>query len=716
MKPLGAALLCVLLLSVGVVHAQDAFDAAQRASQARNPAGLTCTLALPEGRAQFQQGEIIRVTLRFASSKPSQYRFNPFQDERIPLDTLHVTPPEGVTDPLAEERSGPVMFSGFIPPPVPLTDKPVSITLILNALLRFDRPGTYRLYVTSKRILDGKDETRVSIFAAGRPVASNAVSFTIAPADPAWAHTQVESALAQHPPALDVLGYLDTREAAQALLSVLAADRYPRSSESNGYAIRRGLIGFPDRPWLVGEMARNLTTPDYAVTQPFLETLATLAARQQKAKDAGPLLRRQLWTQAASAVPAKSLTALPMTLHTLLETAWLTADVGKDAGIQARLPDLTRRMASVFDRLPPLPQEYLLGSDWRRMRTPALLPALRRLWAAAVRPENNDYGRNDLILRRLYDLSPKEGRALILKEAATPRPRVTAAALSVLPDRTLPALDRTLAANLADRNGDGDTASRLIARYATPTIFDRVRSFYGGPERGWDCAFQSGVLAYFLRVRPEYGAAAVNKALAMRKQTGCYKYLFTEVAPLHYDAILEKAAVAHLNDPDPEVVADTSEVLGKYGSRRAESALWARLRRTDDKAVPRERFEWRLVEALATAQNWYETRTRLQQVRALCATDNMRRQVDQYIGENNPSGVHIDYDLLGNTDRWTVGPYMGTGYAAFAAKMAQFPRGTIFSWQDWGMGAEEERLFTRFQRFAQAHGMTLTRWRPRFGG
>lgn len=724
-RPAPVTLLCLLLLfGANVARAQDAFDAAQRTALSQNPAGLTCTLTLPEGQTQFRQGELIPLTLSFTSDRPGAYRMSRWSFG--PLEAFHVSPSEGVSDPRADEPK-PTFFSYDGPPPpapLPITDKPVTVPLTVNAFLRFDRPGAYRLYVTTSRVLDGT-ATAPNPFNPGKPLptVSSVVSFTIMPADPAWAHAQAQGALAEvlshfqgpitvpHP--IEVLTYLGTPESARALLSVLATDTHPRSSESEGRWCRDGLLGYPDRPWLIGEMQRDLAAPDYPVIQPFLETLATLTARQQKAKDDGPIQRR-LWTQAADAAPAKSPTALPMTLHTLLEIGWLTP-LGNDAGVQARVPDLTRRMAAAFDRLPPLPQEYLLGDEWSRFRAPALLPSLRRLWAAAVRPQNEDFSRNDLILRRLYDLSPQEGRALILTEAARPRPRAAAAALGILPDRTLPALDKPLAANLTSRQADQDTTCQLIARYATPALFSTVRTFYGDAE-GWDCAFQSGVLAYFLRVRPEYGATAVNKALAMRKQTGCYKYLFTEVAPLRYDANLENAAVAHLNDPDPQVVADAAEALGKYGSPKVEAALWARLRRTGDAAKARERFEWRVVEALATAQNWYESRARLRQIRALCATDNMRRQVDQYIGENTPSGVNVTYDALSDAGWWSVGHYNGRGRSAFLAKLAQFPRGAAFSWQDINVGQEAERLFTQTQTFAQAHGMTLTRWRPRSGG
>ena len=713
----------LLLLSVGGVRAQDAFDAIQRAAQALSPPGVTCTLSLPDGKTQFRQGELIPVTLSFTSDRPGAYQMSRWSFG--PSEAFHISPSEGVADPMAEERGGPYSYEGPPPPaPLPITGKPVAAPLLLNQWLRFDRPGAYRLYVTSSRVLDGKAKTP-DPFGGGKslPAVSNLVSFTVVPADLAWAHAQAQGALAEvlshsrEPITVaspyDVLTYLGTPESARALLAVMATDTHPRSSESEGRWCRTGLIGFPDQAWLIGEMRRDLTAPDYAVSQTFLQTLDTLAARQ-KAMNGGPVLHDS-WIQAADAVPAKSPKALPMTLHTLLETAWLT-NLGNDKTVQARLPGLTRRMALVFDRLPPLPQSYLLGDDWTWLRTPILLPALRRLWAAAVRPENNDFERNDLILRRLYDLSPAEGRALILKECSAPYPRATAAALCILPDATLPALNETLKQHLTDgnRTSDLDMTCQLIARYGTPALFPVVRAF-SEHDQSPTSATNLALLAYFLRVRPDSGAVMTHRELAHALGRGRSESLLADLATERYDPRLERIALAALDEADPGIAADAARTLGQHGSPHTEAALWARLRRQDNNGKSREVVEEALTEALTLGQNWYESQARLAQIRALCVTPSGKRRVDEALARTETGAVHLDYQIS-DAGWWTVGRYNGRGRGEFLAKMAQFPRGTVFSWQDINVGQEAERLFTQTKTFAQARGLTLTRWRPPTGG
>ena len=713
-----------LALAFAAPASAEDFDAGQSAAQAQNRAGLTCMLSLPDGKTQFQQGEIIHLTLSFTSDRMGAYRMQRWSFGH--MDSLHVFPSEGTVDPMADVPP-PKFFSYEGPPPpvpVPIGNKPVEVPLTVNEWLRFDKPGTYRIYVTSTRVVDGKVK-RNDLFDDGKTIAaaSNTVQFQIIPANPVWAHAQAQGALAevqshyQGPLTVtapwDVLRFLGTPESAQALLSVMAMDKYPRSSESPGRQCRLGLIGYPNRAWLLGEMERDLAAPDYTVTQPFLETLAEIGAYRQKAKDDGPMLRAY-WLRAAQAALGKTGATRPMTLHTLLEEAWQTPDLGQDSAVQAYMPSLTRHLALDFDQLPPLPQSYLLGDEWARFRTPALLPALRRLWAGAKLTDNtsefdpNNAELNGLILRRLADLSPQEGRMLILKEAASLNPRAEIDALVSLPDKTLPSLDRTLARHLAACQNI-DLTCQLVARYATDTVLPQAQAYYAKPQDG---ATEVSLLAYFLRVRPDYGRLMLHKALLHWLGRGSMETLMGEVADVYYGPALEQSAVAGLQNPDPGVVADAARTLGRHGSPKVEPALWARLQTLETTRRSRAVVEAGLAASLATGQSWYESPARLKQIRALCVTDEGRQPLDDCIQRLGTGKVHVDYEM-GNVGYWSVGQYNGKGRTAFFAKLAQFPKSAVFSWQDIGFGPDEERLYAQAQAATRTHGQELEREHPR---
>jgi hypothetical protein len=71
-----------------------------------------------------------------------------------------------------------------------------------------------------------------------------------------------------------------------------------------------------------------------------------------------------------------------------------------------------------------------------------------------------------------------------------------------------------------------------------------------------------------------------ERTLASRTGSFHYRYILSGVAALipGPDPDVERLAISHLHDPDPEVIADAVRTLGTYGSRAAEAPLWARMR------------------------------------------------------------------------------------------------------------------------------------------
>ena len=159
----------------------DNFLAAQQEGVAKNPNGLTFTIRLKDNQDKFQQGEIIRVELAFSSSLPKTYELDGAtydRNDRLEIDSYHVDPADGAVDPLKDKVRA--WLGGVSLTPI-LDEKPYLIVRELNEYLRFDRPGKYRLYVSSNRV---------------QRATSNIIEFTIVPTDPEWARKQLQSAQA----------------------------------------------------------------------------------------------------------------------------------------------------------------------------------------------------------------------------------------------------------------------------------------------------------------------------------------------------------------------------------------------------------------------------------------------------------------------------------------------------------------------------------------
>ena len=537
-----------------------------------------------------------------------------------------------------------------------------------------------------------------------------------------------------------------------AILEHLGQNTHPRSSDDDSYSFRTGLIGFADRNWLIGEMKRAIERPDYAVTQGFFDLLVELQSLQSTPRPAGadatrieydkgaqgqwiprnptPAQQLQLdweqrradaraaatsrdWLQIAAASKAKTAAPRAMTLHTLLELAWLT-NLQKEPPIKAQLPKLIAQLAPIFDQLPPLPRAYLLNYEWDRIKSPAWVPALQRARKLPVDP--NDYYAKDaasLTLKRLAEIAPETGRAQIIEQIKHPQPGVDFDALRGLPDATLPALDDVLARNYLNANPQSDDlalAAKLLWRYASPAVLPRIKASYETSSDRLDYAPLIATLAYFVRVNPGYGVPKVAaRARDFGKRNSYSSFLF-DVASSQFNARFEPLAIANLINEGEGAAIDAAKTLSRFGSPAARNALMARLKNTSDAKYPkvRARIEYQLVEALANAQGWLCPPAQLRQIRALCRTDEGRRVADEYLrARTDREPLVVNYS--GGTDEyWSVDRYNGRGLENLRAKLAQFPRGTEFFWQMTGSnGPNAAKDFATTQKWAAKRGLKI---------
>jgi len=490
------------------------------------PEGLRFELRLPDGKTQFQIGETIPVRLLFSNVGKQTLGLNTFHESPPSMTTFaafSVEPQSGAVNPLGDlpkvtgfayEGPGPAR-------PKRLTEKPQEVPLVLNEYLRFDHAGTYTVRATTNEVFavpEGKPFPRRGFFFGGSSaVTSVPLTLQIVPANPKWQTEQVEAwrslwakqTLAKDgfgwttPPNVplptDDLRFLNTRAAALAMIDRLGQDVAPRSSGSEAYYWRSGLIGFSDRPWLIGAMKNAMKRPDYAITQGFLDNLETIEELKEGRKhpketslQVSPFaaqIQEANWNLALAALPAKKGAVRALTIHTLLETAWFSA-LDKSPQVKARLPRLVAQVPDIFDALPLLPQEYLLDiygrpNEWNRIKSPRMIAPLRRLWAALpVQPGAYYHEFPDVIARRLYELDPRGTRALLLKEMALPTPRASFQALSLVNDKRLPQLQNIWLANLNANGADQDSAALLIGRYATKTLQPRIEKEYARRKRG----------------------------------------------------------------------------------------------------------------------------------------------------------------------------------------------------------------------------------------
>jgi hypothetical protein len=727
----------------------DPFIREHKVKRARNPEGVLFTVRFKDNRKQFHQGEVLSLELSFAASTPKTYTLDTASYDRsgrLPIDGFILDPRDGVVDPLDDYfNSNLFNFGGGGLRGIPeLTDKPQLLNAELNEWKRFDKPGRYRLYVVSGRI--GTNSTLAAYYGGGKAVTSNVVEFEILPHNKKWANQKLNEALTvlsrpdgDHRSACRTLRFLGTTAAASEMIR-----RFGRDDRKCDFEFNFGLISSPHRNFVMREMENAIGSPEQPVTSTFVSTLALFEfIRQSTTPPPYPVngtdaqiqqwhtymerrrssldqLRLNYLRQLFTAILEKEGQARATSLQTLLDSRSLLT-----ASEITQLPALLASMPDVFSRLPLEAQVHILQYQWNRVANTAMLPVLRAILKDRDKKIENfrQWDLRSLALRRLYELSPEEGRRIIVDEIRRPEPRVDESVLRSLPEETLPELNNLLAANLEQSvgpNGSGNTEaiSELIERYATDEILPQVRAVYEAPGVGrWACRIQASLLAYFLRVDPSAGGEHLNKALAARGKdsTRCYTSALVDVARLHMSAEVEDVATASLDDEDPEIVSHAANVLAEYGSANAEKALWRRLEKMHEAGAEmsgQAAIEQALRKALASGQAWLSDPEKLKRLRDLCLTDVGRKEVDGMIRNwNYQIFVGLSFDD-GEPYSITVAHYELKTFAALKEKLLQFPKGTLFKWRTGPPRAHDtkpQEVFQKIKNHLEEHGMKLER-------
>jgi len=747
--------------------ADDRFEIEHRQAVAANPPDLHLQLQVQGGSRRFHQGEIIRLDLGFSSTIPQRYRLDTAgydRSGRLHLEEFHLAPAVGVVDPLWEYFTQYLgrFVGGHHQVPL-LTETPAVLTLDLNEWARFDRPGTYRLYVTSHRVADLGSSPGVG-FSAGEPVpvSSNVVELTIDDADARWSSQVLADAIRaidtgsprQRADGCRKLRFLGSPAAAREM-----ARRYDENDRTCSGELMLGLVGSPERQAVIRAMSARLVAPDQEVDGWFLENFALLAADPAGIPVHSPeVLGRQpgfgrseeqwrirhatldaSWrrqrARLLAALPRKTGRARPVSALTLLDLATLrpSCEPGEPAAVPPRqAEDLRQLVAQGFSELPAAKQHDLLSVRWPMLRGPDMAAPLRLLYTAPpALPWQGGEDLRTLALRRLFELAPAEATPLLLAEARRPVPRVGREALRLLPEPVASELELEIVDHLEQALvAETDALTFLVAKCATRAVLPRVRALY---ERGLSdgrCP-QAPLIAYFLRVEPVLGKAKLLELLDTAPLPGsrsCATGLLGEVGQLFYSAELESAAVAHLDDPDLEVATEAAKLLGQRGSPAAEAPLWDRLERWhahwETRRTQVDLFEnhaerslaCALVEAIARSPAWLVERPQIERLRGLSVGQQMDDRVQSLLrlpardaAGRITLGASLDVD--GNQEL-IVGQYTLSTLDAARSKLAQFPSGTVFRWRSCplpGREHEQEAMIEELAGFLRDRGMTLVR-------
>jgi hypothetical protein len=500
--------------------------------------------------------------------------------------------------------------------------------------------------------------------------------------------------------ALKTLRYLGTASAAKELA------RHLRGEDTNfDFECMFGLVGSPQHEAALSEMRRLLADPDHPVTDLFLVTMSVLSL----SKDESPEVLRPQRQQRFQAIHAEFLDDLPHKRGNALAVSLYTAlnQVGPQQAIpREKSEELAAQLPAIFDRLPVENQYELLAYRWDSLRSPALLPLLRKYAQTyqdfPIPNEIHAYNANNLsgtALVHWYELAPEEVRAAILQEILRPKPRFNAQTLGILPDETLPEVEQSLIEHFSSNDEDYWISANLasvIQRYATAAILPRMLAIVDKNVGKWACAIQEPALAYLLRVDPVAARSRIEAATAARGEgyTACNHSLLAQVGTLYLDPLLEEIALRSLNDDDPEVAANAAGFLGRFGSPATEERLWERLAQWSARWHGRESeliyiaggtnpngnqgtLGTSLQQAISSGEAWLADKAKLQKLQQLSIGKSMRQPIDGILAKWDHKPWRIQCLHFSSGPQFDVLQYHLKSLNSLRNKLSQFPSGSF---------------------------------------
>jgi len=391
-------------------------------SPAQEPADLKVELRSATGSNRFQLGEVIPLEVLISSSTPNRYLepckmfwescFGFPQCRFFTHWSFEVAPSTGWTD-IGWHGCRTVGGPGVKVKSSDLTAEPKKDYYTLTNRFRFDAPGKYTVQLSLTVGLD--DETNQIRYPPDSAVKPNSVSKTakivleIAPAGDQWKRSVIEQgvgAWTASPPAYTTpptpeylnnqrektaLCNLGTPEAAVALAGLLG----------RGIDVTHCLKINLHKDVAEAEMRRLLVDPNVAVLPIFFEAYAELLSRDKEKPDQRSAMkgdvvnnvRDTLFASLPKKVPAAMIPSLETVLRNPMRVSCVTSVLvpTPGGGLTERLvnpsaydlgapfsAEVIAMAASHFDHLSSETQAALLDADWHHLRSPLMLPVVRR--------------------------------------------------------------------------------------------------------------------------------------------------------------------------------------------------------------------------------------------------------------------------------------------------------------------------------------------------
>ncbi|MGF7179204.1 hypothetical protein [Tunturiibacter psychrotolerans] len=595
---LGSRLVRTCLIALMIASAVWCSTLFAQNPSVQEPTDLKVELRSSTGTNRFQLGEVIPVQVLISSSTPDRY-LEPctmfwescFGYPRCRFQahwSFDISPGTGWTDigwHGCSSMSGPT----FEVKSSDLTMEPKQYPYTLTKRFRFNTPGRYTVRLSLTVGLD--DETNQLRTPETTAAKHDSVSKTaemvleIVPASDAWEHTVLQQGLAAwtatpprytNPPSPEYLKYqqekdafcnLGTSEAAIAFVNLL----------SKGIDTRDCLEINANKEAAETEMRRLLVDPNVAVRAIYFAEYAKLLSKHEGKPALPPAVlpkvvnevRDTLFSSLPKKAPDAEIVSFETVLRNPMSGYWVVPGSAYDLR-ELYAPNIIAMVAAVYDRLSQETREALLDSEWDHVRSPLMLPVVRR---EAERGDGH-------ALLRWQELDHAAATAFMRVEVLRPAPRFSSLFIR-LPDESLPGQEHQMATNFAALRDPQQLIAEatLLHRYATRATLPALLPFIDQHLAAWPCEVQIPVLAYLLKVSPNDARTSLEQVLKTVRPLYCPRGEFLpSLGYMQTGPVLDILAAKQVEDGTP-LSDDAAEYLRRDGSASMKPVVWEQLSR-----------------------------------------------------------------------------------------------------------------------------------------
>lgn len=640
-------LIIALFFSVVSPFAQTADDTAEN---------LKFQISFAGEKNVYRIGEPVKLILSYTATAPG-YAVERYYSPRF--DDVIISPTGGVYDWLYRLNRhysyDDVSMRGK------LSQTPVKIDITVNELVRFDRPGRYKIKVLSRRVFGAKDES--SLRSQPMLLSSNEIEFDVKEMNETDEQAEVKRITAL----MDSATNLNQHQIYKRDLDYLTGDA--STVEKVNRFLRPPVFG--GVTWLDSgkglDIARNKKLAIKMLEavlrdqnrEPSRELISKLVTLRVLLEDERQPSRAENSEQLSKERDARSSEISRAYYAELLDGLSKRAGKSQIAAAYTIFTSLPRDDAASaafnitksillekFDELTPYVKVDLIDRFWNKIKNPSLISSLEKM--LVEKEPTPAWQVRDNALKRLIELDPTRARPFVVNEIRDPNSFINPEILMKLDDEFLVEADDALLEQIKNLASIDDNRTRLglqfkltlAARYATDKIYGEMLEIYKKYGARWSTERSGFLLSYLARHNDDEALPLIEERLNESGDRSGFNIFYT-LTKTGFSRGMEKLLQKRLDDGDEQIAGTAAYYLSRHGGAENKSLIEKRYERWLGKWSGRaaelnnpdagaeikgeSMFQATLVEALIRAANWKLSETETSRLKLTCLTDGCRR-------------------------------------------------------------------------------------------